>query len=204
MRTARLRQLLAVTIFMLSLIAVSAHAQTYSDLYNFGDAAGDPLNPQFSGLIAQGRDGNLYSTTPKGGTGLGAVFQITPQGNLTVLYNFDTTHGKTPYGGLTLGTDGNFYGTTSSGGSTNLGVVFKITAMGALTVLHTFVTSDGYSPYAPPIQGADGNFYGTTIFGGASAYGTVHKMTPTGTLKVLHSFDLANGETPYRTPRPGE
>src|SRR3984957_2228285 len=197
MRKIRMYGILAVATLALHLVAPVAHAQTYSDLYNFGDGSGDPLNPQYSGIVAQGRDGNLYSTTPKGGTGSGTVFQMTPQGKVTVLYNFDVTHGKVPYGGLTLGTDGNFYGTTSAGGSTNLGVVFKITPAGALTVLHTFASADGYSPYSPPIQAADGNFYGTTIFGGASAYGTVYKMTPTGALTVLHSFDLANGETPY-------
>jgi uncharacterized repeat protein (TIGR03803 family) len=191
-------RLFAVVTLALSLVGAAAHAQTYSDLYNFGDASGDPLSPQYSGVVAQGRDGNLYSTTPKGGSNsLGTVFKITAQGAVSVLYNFDGTHGKFPYSGLTLGTDGNFYGTTSTGGSSNLGVVFQITPTGQLTVLHNFVSGDGYSPYAPPIQGVDGNFYGTTVFGGTSAYGTVYKMTPTGTLTVLHSFDLANGETPY-------
>src|ERR1700722_7029248 len=197
MRKIRMYGILAVATLALHLVAPVAHAQTYSDLYNFGDGSGDPLNPQYSGIVAQGRDGNLYSTTPKGGTGSGTVFQMTPQGKVAILYNFDGTHGKVPYGGLTLGTDGNFYGTTSAGGSPNLGVVFKITPAGAVTVLHTFARADGSSPYSPPIQAADGNFYGTTIFGGASAYGTVYKMTPTGALTVLHSFDLANGETPY-------
>lgn len=197
MRKINVRGLLAVATLTLS-IAAAVQAQTYSDLYNFGDGSSDPINPQYSGIVAQGRDGNLYSTSPKGGSNaLGTVFQMTPQGKLTVLYNFDGTHGKVPYSGLTLGTDGNFYGTTSAGGSTNLGLVFKITPAGALTVLHTFASADGYSPYAPPIQAADGNFYGTTIFGGASNYGTVYKMTSTGGLTVLHSFDLANGETPY-------
>jgi len=186
-----------VATLALSLLAAVAHAQTYSDLYNFGDGSGDPLNPQYSGIVAQGRDGNLYSTTPKGGTGSGTVFKMTPQGEVTVLYNFDVTHGKVPYGGLTLGTDGNLYGTTSAGGSTNLGVVFKITPAGALTVLHTFASGEGYSAYAPPIQAADGNFYGTTIYGGASGYGTVYKMTPSGTLTLLHSFDLTNGRNPF-------
>jgi uncharacterized repeat protein (TIGR03803 family) len=181
----------------LSLVA-AAHAQTYADLYNFGSASGDPLSPQYSGIVAQGPDGNLYSTTPAGGSGgLGAVFKITAQGAVSVLYSFDGTHGKVPYSGLTLGTDGNFYGTASLGGSNNLGVIFNITPAGAYTVLHTFASTDGYTPYAPPIQAADGNFYGTTVFGGSSAYGTVYKLTPTGTYTVLHSFDLTNGSRPY-------
>jgi uncharacterized repeat protein (TIGR03803 family) len=197
-RKINIRGLFVVATLVLSLVAATARAQTYTDLYDFGKASGDPLNPQYSGIVAQGRDGNLYSTTPVGGSGgLGTVFKITPQGVLSVLYNFDGTHGKAPNSGLTLATDGNFYGTTSLGGSTNLGVIFKITPAGALTVLHTFASGDGYSSTAPPIQGVDGNFYGTTVFGGASAYGTVYKMTATGAYTVLHSFDLTNGAKPY-------
>ena len=198
MKRIKVRGLFAVATLTLGMVVATAHAQTYSDLYNFGDASGDPLSPQYSGIVAQGRDGILYSTTPAGGNGnMGTVFKITAQGNVSVIYSFDGTHGKVPYSGLTLATDGNFYGTTSVGGSANLGVIFKITPAGAYTVLHNFASGDGYTPYAPPIQAADGNFYGTTCFGGTSAYGTVYKMTPTGTYKVLHSFDLTNGSRPY-------
>ena len=193
------REFFAVAILALSLATAGAHAQIYSDLYNFGSATGDPANPQFEGVLAQGFDGNLYSTTPTGGTGMGTVFKSTPQGAVSVLFNFNGTLGKTPYSGLTLGTDGNLYGTTSTGGSSNLGVIFGITPAGVLTVVHNFVSSDGYSPYSPPIQGADGNFHGTTVFGGTSAYGTVYKMTPAGVLTVLHSFDLTNGSSPFGT-----
>jgi uncharacterized repeat protein (TIGR03803 family) len=196
-KTRKVFGLFAVASLALSL-AGAAQAQTYGDLYDFGSNSGDPLSPQYSGIVAQGRDGNLYSTSPKGGANnLGAMFRVTPQGAVSVLYSFDTAHGSLPYGGLTLGTDGNFYGTTSVGGSTNLGVIFKITSGGVYTVLHTFASGDGYSAYAPPIQAADGNFYGTTIFGGSSAYGTVYKLTTGGTYTVLHSFDLTNGRNPY-------
>jgi uncharacterized repeat protein (TIGR03803 family) len=198
MKKINVREFLVVATLMLGVAVAVGRAQTSTDLYNFGDATGDPLNPQYSGIVAQGRDGNLYSTSPAGGTAaLGTVFKVTPQGTLSVLYSLNGTFGKFPYGGLTLGTDGNFYGTTSAGGTSNLGTVFKITPAGVLTVLHNFISGDGYSPYAPPIQGLDGNFYGTTIFGGASAYGTVYKMTPAGAVTVLHSFDLSNGATPY-------
>jgi uncharacterized repeat protein (TIGR03803 family) len=196
-RKIEVRGFMVVATLMLGMVAAAGHAQTYTDLYDLGGKAGDPLSPQYSGIVAQGRDGNLYTTTPVGGSGgLGTVVQVTPAGAVTVLYNFDGTHGKAPSGGLTLGTDGNFYGTTSLGGSTNLGVIFNITPTGTLTVLHTFAQGDGYSPTAPPIQAADGNFYGTTVFGGASAYGTVYKLTPAGAYTVLHSFDLTNGSRP--------
>ena len=39
--------------------------------------------------------------------------------------------GSQPYGGLTQGSNGNFYGTTSTGGGSGLGTVFSITGAGA-------------------------------------------------------------------------
>src|SRR5271170_6588131 len=127
MRNIKIYRLSAIAILTLSMTVAAAHAQTYSDLYNFGSSSGDPLNPAYSGIVAQGRDGNLYSTTPAGGSGnLGTVFKITAGGAVSVIYSFDGTHGKAPYSGLTLGTDGNFYGTTSLGGTANIGVIFKI------------------------------------------------------------------------------
>jgi len=115
LRFVRLVLVLAATI-------VNAQTQNYTVLYNFGANSGDPLNPQYSGIIAQGRDGNLYSTAPKGGAnGFGGVFKITPKGALSVLYSFDGIHGSSPTGGLTLGMDGNFYGTTTDGGTLGYG-----------------------------------------------------------------------------------
>jgi len=189
---------LSVIVSTVLTMAISANAQTFSVLYNFGTNNGDPLNPQYEGVIAQGRDANLYSTTPNGGNqSAGAVFKMTPSGELTVLYNFDGTDSGGPYGGLTLGTDGNFYGTASFGGTSGFGTVFKITPSGGLTVLYSFGgTSDGASPTAPPIQGMDGNFYGTTVYGGAGFYGTVYKITPGGKFTSLHQFNLSDGYRP--------
>ena len=189
-------QICTYALLILALLG-SGRAQ-YSVLYNFGSRSGDPLEPFYSGIIAQGRDGNLYSTAPGGANNVGAVFKITPAGTLTTLYSFDTTHGAYPYGGLTLGMDGNFYGTTSGGGA-GWGTVFKITPSGALTVLYNFTNgSDGASPYAPPIQGTDGNFYGTAFGGGICGNcGTVYKITPSGTFTSLYQFDVTHGFGPY-------
>jgi hypothetical protein len=53
-------------------------AQTYSEIYSF-DVTGDPMNPQNTGQITQGRDGNLWSATRVGGSfGVGAAFNVTP------------------------------------------------------------------------------------------------------------------------------
>ena len=146
----RLRSLV-MTVALLLAALTAGYAQTFSVLYDFGTQAGDPLSPQASGVIAQGRDGNLYSTAV-GGTGAGAVFKITPQGTLSVIYNFD---GYSPVSGLTLGTDGNFYGATLLGGASDEGTLFKITPDGKWTLLHNFGDADGDYVNAPPIESAD-------------------------------------------------
>jgi uncharacterized repeat protein (TIGR03803 family) len=192
--------LLAGAVLLLTVAtATSSHAQ-FSVLHNFGTKSGDGTNPSYSGIVAQGRDGNMYSTTGNGGTNnLGTVFKVTPAGTLTVIYSFDGTHGSEPYGGLTLGTDGNFYGTAFGGGKFSYGTVFKITPGGSLTVLFNFTGgNDGSNPHAPPIEGTDGNFYGTTRTGGTHIYyGTVYKITPSGLFTTLYSFDVTpHGDYP--------
>jgi uncharacterized repeat protein (TIGR03803 family) len=156
----------------------------------------------YAGLV-QGTDGNFYGTTLQGGANdSGTVFQITPTGTLTTLYNFcaqsSCADGQYPYAGFVQGTDGNFYGTTQQGGSnSNSGTVFEITPSGALTTLYSFCAQsgcvDGMNPYAGVIQGADGNFYGTAYLGGTDGVGTVFQLTPTGTLTTLHSFCPQSG-----------
>ena len=44
---------------------------------------------------------------------MGPVFQVTTNGTLTTLVSFDVTNGQYPNAALTLGNDGNFYGTTA-------------------------------------------------------------------------------------------
>jgi uncharacterized repeat protein (TIGR03803 family) len=186
-------RLLALAPLGLAFVLCTTTQAQYSVLYNFGSRSGDPTKPSYSGIVAQGRDGNLYSTAPSGGANdLGAVLKVTPAGKLMVLYSFDGTHGQNPYSGLTLATDGNFYGTTCSGGTSGSGTIFEISAVGSLTVLHNFTGADGQCPYTPPIQASDGNFYGTTNGGGAG-YGVVYKMTSAGVLTPLYNFDLTHG-----------
>jgi uncharacterized repeat protein (TIGR03803 family) len=106
--------------------------------------------------------------------------------------NTACTDGEIPEGTLVQGTDGAYYGTTSSGGSGGSGTVFRITPGGALTTLYGFCAADGCtdgaSPVAGLIQATDGDFYGTTYIGGAGGHGTVFKITSNGALTSLYSF----------------
>lgn len=143
----------------------------------------DGANPQ-AGLVL-GPNDSLYGTTINGGMstncrgGCGTVFQITASGTLVTLHSFDGNDGAHPYGGLVLGTDGNFYGTTANylqvgGGS---GTIFTIARDRTFANLHTFTGTDGQFPSAGLTQGTDGDFYGTTSRGGTYGYGTVFKFS---------------------------
>jgi uncharacterized repeat protein (TIGR03803 family) len=186
LKSFRTNTALSRTTFMLVVAAATmvATAQTYTDLFNFYRT--DGAYPQ--GILAQGRDGNLYGTTEGGGiSGFGIVFKITPGGKLNVIHKFDSVDGSYPFSGLMLGRDGNFYGTTYRGGNNDCGTIFKITKDGSLTTLYTFPDgADGCVPEAPPIQGADGNFYGTT--GGGTGTGTAYKITRSGIFTLLGSI----------------
>ena len=189
---------------MLAAANTSAHAQTYKQLYNFGSHSGDPTAPRYSGIIAQGRDGYMYSTANDEWTdGLGTAFKMSPSGVLTVLHRFSGPDGLAPVGGLTLGTDGNFYGTSIAGGTYSLGTIFRMTPDGTVTTLYSFKgQTDGSGPTAPPIQGFDGSFYGTAAGGpactetGASDFGSVYRITSTGQFTVLHTFAGIDGANP--------
>lgn len=172
---------------LISAMAAVSPAQTFTALANFDGTNGG--NPETA--LAQGTDGNYYGTASQGGANKGGVvFKITPDGALTVVYSFTPSgpDGWAPRGALTLGPDGNLYGTTIGGPST----VFRITPAGVVTTLYRFCSqidcNDGDFAYAGLLLGANGNFYGTTTAGGTNERGTIFELTPAGTLTVLYNF----------------
>ena len=172
-------------------------AQTFKHLVTFDEKTGS-INGEWGMVLVQGFDGNLYGTTYGGGKyDNGTVFRLTPSDVLTTIYNFcaekNCMDGANPYGGLVLGNDGNFYGTTYFGGTNGTGTVFKITPSGVHTPIFNFCPNggdckEGYDPQAPLVLGTDGNFYGITIGGGTTNNGVIFKLTPGGTETILHDF----------------
>jgi uncharacterized repeat protein (TIGR03803 family) len=172
-------------------------------LYSF--TGGTDGSEPAAGLIRDSA-GNLYGTTQFGGDftcdfdsyGCGVVFKLTPSGKETVLHAFlGGSDGAGPYGGLTLGRDGVFYGVTPDGGAYGSGTVFRLTEAGPESIVYNFKNStDGGYPFGPLISDSAGNLYGTTNEGGdlgcspGQGYGcgTVFKIDSSGTETVLFAM----------------
>jgi uncharacterized repeat protein (TIGR03803 family) len=175
---------------LLATFAVSAQAQTYTVLYTFGNVSLDPIQPGGIGTIAQGRDGNLYTTSTDGGVGnVGALFNVSPSGVMTLIFSFNYAPGNDPLSGVTLGSDGNYYGTTKLNGE-GPGTAWQVTPAGTGKALHYFGNSgDGACPWAGPIEGTNGNYYGTTTtVCGFGSQSTIYTLTSSGALTTLYTF----------------
>lgn len=198
----------------------------YSILHSFGATAAD--GGTAIGPLVQTANGDFYGTTatgganhcrqiPQAGGNCGTIFRMSAAGVVTILYSFGAfpADGVTPTGGLTLGNDGNLYGTTLNGGANacgsfsntnNCGTAFRITPAGVFTIIHDFGApgGDGVAPQGGLLLARDGNFYGTTPSGGVGGgHGTVFRMTPAGVVTILHSFGSVaydgRGPTQYLT-----
>jgi uncharacterized repeat protein (TIGR03803 family) len=194
LQAGRLILALSLLLGLVALEALSAHARTFTVLYNF---AGPPDGgvPYAALLYA---NGTVYGTTYVGGTGVctiqfvqvgcGTVFKVTGNKEI-VLHNFKgTPDGANPIGGLVRDALGNLYGTTIVGGAYNSGTVFKLTGRKE-TILYSFKGKpDGAYPFGTLLPDASGDLYGTTENGGANGGGTVFKLDPSGNETVLYSF----------------
>ncbi len=83
---------------------------------------------------------------------------------LTVIHSFtaQVPEGNSSQAPLTLGSDGNLYGTAMAGGPYACGTVFQITPGGTLSVLHAFgyLNSSGTDPEGALVQGTNAIFMG--------------------------------------------
>jgi uncharacterized repeat protein (TIGR03803 family) len=142
--------------FVALAISVPAHAQTYtySTVYDFQNNGTDPAIPK--SLIIDS-EGNLYGTSAGGGNqGGGTVFELTPAGGLTVLYNFIYPD----IGPNSLARDsrqGNFYGTTLG----LVGTVFELVkGISGSYTLSTLYSDERSQPQSVTLDPA-GNLWGT-------------------------------------------
>jgi uncharacterized repeat protein (TIGR03803 family) len=152
-----------------------------------------------AGLVMDA-SGNLYGTTVMGGIGTdcepsggcGIAFKIAPDGTETVLHTFlGGNDGANPVGPLIFDSQGNLYGTTTSGGGSNqcylgCGTVFQIAPNGNETILYSFSDiAEGVGPIGNLVFDAEGNLYGIASGGesqncpyNGGACGVVFKIAP--------------------------
>jgi uncharacterized repeat protein (TIGR03803 family) len=142
--------------------------------------------------LVEGSDGNLYGGTETGGQfGNGVIFKISKSGsNFQIVHSFENVFAGEFFfsEGLTVGKDGNLYGSSAGGGLQEsncpygCGTIFTINVgTGAFTTLHELNGSnDGLAPSAL-IQASDGNFYGI-------ANTILFRVTSTGTFTALRTL----------------
>ena len=210
------RRTLVTVAVTLTLVSGVLAANTEKVLHRFIGGS-DGMDP--AATLAADAAGNFYGTTVSGGTGTqctngcGTVFELSPlkggKWKETVLYSFTGgSDGKNPYGGVTLDSKGDLYGTTVAGGSggtcsgDGCGVVFLLSKAGKKwveTVMYNFTGgADGFGPGGAVVFDNAGNLYGTTPDGGnlhkcnGGGCGVVYEISPVrgGGWKqtVLHTF----------------
>jgi hypothetical protein len=164
-------------------------------LHEFQGGANDGAQP--NGNLVIDSAGAVYGITSLGGTdNVGTIFRFTPPSGgtgwmETILHNFvEGADGGQPQAGLTIGTNGKFYG-ISNGALPNAGTIFSIAPAKTgqewtLSPIYHFPYTSSTSPQIMDgslIRDAGGRFYGVTQYGGSTkckqrGCGTVFQVTP--------------------------
>jgi uncharacterized repeat protein (TIGR03803 family) len=185
-------------------------------------------NTPESGLVMDAK-GVLYGTTYVGGTstlkGQGVVYSLAspskgkPQIVETILHDFgrkSATDGANPASGVTLGSDGEIYGTTEYGGDQDQGTVYLLKPPASKgkewteEVLYSFGAdpiNDGANPFGSLLL-YKGNLFGTTLIGGntgceGTGCGNVFELSPPvppsteWTETIIHQFSDSDGAMSY-------
>jgi uncharacterized repeat protein (TIGR03803 family) len=178
----------------------------YSTLYSFPDAPGigTVLLSEvtlYQTPIISGSSSTLdfFGATSMGGdSGAGAVYEVTDANTITgqQLVAFPANYGVIG-SGVTRDSDGDIFGTSTSGGTDNSGSIWEVPVGGGLFFLRaSFTGADGSDPQGPMLWDPKAQaFFGTTRFGGADNDGTLFEFA-NGIITTLASFDGLDGQGP--------
>jgi uncharacterized repeat protein (TIGR03803 family) len=190
----------------------SFHSQGSSDFSCVNEP--HPIGASPYGCLIQLENGSVYGLTYNGGCyNDGILFRYDEKlDSVILLHDFDIAEGVKPYGGLTLATDGKFYGMTSKGGNDNLGSLFSFDPQTnhyksfdrAFRYVETFnppLPPINYihlgEPYGELIQASNGRLYGMTSRGGIADLGAIFSYdTDTDSWEIIY-FSGINGANPF-------
>jgi uncharacterized repeat protein (TIGR03803 family) len=151
----------------------------------------DGDNPYYPPIL--GTDGNFYGVTYFGGNQEGGVlYELTPSGTYTVLYNFCGGLGGCNDNGtydVARDANGNFFGTTALN-------EFEITSTNQYVSLRSwdmFIYPTW--PYTGVMVANDGNVYGV-VGGDFNNAGSIYEITPAGVYTTLYAFENGIGSPP--------
>jgi uncharacterized repeat protein (TIGR03803 family) len=201
--------LLTVSVAMtVTLAAAQSSAPKEEVLFSF-PASGNLGNSPNGVLISDGA-GNFYGVNSSGGSGSGAVYEISPTAErgwtAKSIYVFEGTYYP---GGLVMDSSGNLFGAIYGGGTETCsdgygdypcGAVYELSPDGSggwseKTIWNASQT-EGWRPWSLVLDAA-GNLYGTTAYTGNGYGGTVYELQRTGgnwTYTVLHAFGQRGSE----------
>lgn len=165
----------------------------YSFPYYPASVNKDPLGKDVRGPLLLASDGNIYGVTESGGANNGGtVFQLSPNGDVTVFHHFEEH--LFPNGGLVEGADGWIYGITS-----HTTTFFRISKLGTYEFIRRFNVWD---PYAGLTRSGDA-FYGVSYRGGIDRAGSLFKYTEANGFEIVHEFGTGDGHGAASLLRPG-
>jgi uncharacterized repeat protein (TIGR03803 family) len=172
-------------------------------IYSFGNVP-DGTSP--AGGLVRDSSGNFFGATISGGTGTcqngpgcGIVFEVTPAGKETILYNFTGgSDGQNPYW-LVGNSAGDVYGVSRNADNVVI-AVFEVNSKGEFSIIYSGsyvseITSLSMGPLGSLYATASGGNVNSTC---GNTCGQVLKLTPDGsgewTATVLHAFDGSDGD----------
>jgi uncharacterized repeat protein (TIGR03803 family) len=180
-----------------SVFSIATSGEALTTLYSFcdgrcdGSGLNDGSTPESA--LVQDSNGNFYGTTA-----FGTIFEVTPQGTLTTLYEFcslpSCEDGNDPSGNPALSPDGVLYGAALGGGYSGGGVVWglQISSNGFGDLDEFGSTVYGAKPNGV-VVGTNGYVYGTSLGAtgrsGVNYPSTIYKISSsTDEVTVLYTF----------------
>jgi len=196
-------------------------------LYPFCPLYSHCVDGQLPNSVIEATDGSFYGTAYKGGTGCpvvtqygtliygcGTIFRVSAEGTLATLYDFcagggNCSDGSYPLNALVQGTDGKFYGSTTSGGASGSGTLFSLDV--GLAPFVTFLVGEGCVGKTVGILGqgfrnttnvsfngtpasftVKSDIYLTAVVPAGATTGSVSVTTPSGRLSSNVAFRVTN------------